>query len=184
MTDATVKFTPTQIDDLCLAFDKQRVIAELEQQRLSTAKGNLLAVIQHQGYTPGHAPKTTRLEGLLYIADATVGSTVEIAEGPVGELQSELSRLRKPKLFAELFDRKTTHKLKKDAPSALKAAIGAFAEEVQARLLGIFAQCFSVNSSAPKVSVELSASLREKEAEAQRKAEAKAAKAAKKAGKK
>jgi hypothetical protein len=183
MTDAKTRLTPAQIDDLCLAFDTQRVNTELEQQKLSTAKGNLLAVIQTQGYTPGHAPKTTRLEGLLYIADATTGSTVEIAEGPVGELQSELSRLKKPKVFAQLFDRKTTHKLKKDAGGALKLAIGGFAEEVQSRLLGIFALCFSVNTKAPSVSVELGAALREKEAEAQRKAEAKAARAAKKAGK-
>jgi hypothetical protein len=83
MTDAKLKLTPSQIDDLCIAFDAQRAHAELAQQELSAAKGSLLAAIQSQGYTPAHAPKTTRLEGLLYIADATVGSTVEVTEGPV-----------------------------------------------------------------------------------------------------
>jgi len=183
MTEKKPILTPAEIDGLCLVFDQQRIKAELAQQELSTAKGNLLAAINDQGYTPDHAPKTMRLEGVLYIADATTGSTVEVEEASVGALQSELSRLKKPKVLGELFSRKTKHSLKKDAPSALKLAIGGFADEVQARLLGLFAQCFKVNTSAPKVSVELSAALREKEAAAQRKAEAKAAKAAKKAGK-
>jgi hypothetical protein len=86
-------------------------------------------------------------------------------------------------VFGELFDRKVKHSLKKDAASTLKVAIGGFAEDVQAHLLGIFATCFSVKTKAPSLTVELAAALRQKEAEAQAKAEAKALKAAARAQK-
>lgn len=174
--------TPEMVDGLCMNFDAAKAEVEEAQQKLSTAKGALLEAVQDYGYTPANAEKTTRLEGTLYIADATVASTVEIIEAPVGELQSELSRLKRPKLFMELFDRKVKHTLRKDAPSLLKLAIGGLPMHTQGRLLSIFSSCFNVNSKAPALSVELAAALRKKEAEAIAKAERKAAKAAKKGG--
>ena len=167
--------TPEMIDGLCMNFDAARAVVEEAQQKLSTAKGALLEAVQNYGYTPANAEKTTRLEGTLYIADATV-------EAPVGELQSELSRLKLPKVFIELFDRKVKHTLRKDAAGTLKLAIGGFSSDVQSRLLSIFSSCFNVNAKAPALSVELAAALRQKEAEAVAKAERKAAKAAKKGG--
>jgi hypothetical protein len=167
-----------------MIFDSMKSLAEEAQQRLSTAKGALLEAVQDFGYTPANAAKTTRLEGTIYIADATVASTVEIVEAPVGELQSELSRLKKPKVFIELFERKVKHSLRKDAAGTLKLAIGAFSEETQKRLLSLFASCFNVGVKAPALSVELAAALRKKEAAAAAKAAKKAAKAAKKAAKK
>jgi hypothetical protein len=160
-----------------MIFDARKSLVEDAQQDLSTAKGALLEAVQNFGYMPANADKTTRLEGLLYIADATVASTIEIVEAPVGELQSELSRLNKPKVFTELFDRKVKHMLRKDAAGSLKLAIGAFSQNTQSRLLSLFASCFNVGVKAPALSVELAAALRKKEAEA-------AAKAAKKAAKK
>jgi len=174
--------TPEMIDGLCMNFDAARAVVEEAQQKLSTAKGALLEAVQNYGYTPANAEKTTRLEGTLYIADATVASTVEIIEAPVGELQSELSRLKLPKVFIELFDRKVKHTLRKDAAGTLKLAIGGFSSDVQSRLLSIFSSCFNVNAKAPALSVELAAALRQKEADAIAKAERKAAKAAKKGG--
>jgi hypothetical protein len=182
-TDKTPKPTATQIDDLCEEFDAAKMEADLASQRVSTAKGRLLEVVQDFGYTPSHAEKTTRLEGTLYIADATVATSVVINEAPIGELQSELSRLKKPKVFGLLFERKVKHSLKKDAASTLKVEIGGFDLDTQKRLLGLFATCFSAESKAPALSVELAAALRQKEAEAQAKADAKAAKAAAKAAK-
>jgi hypothetical protein len=78
--------TAAEIDDLCLAFDTAKAAVEKEQQKLSTAKGALLAAVQDFGYTPAHAEKTTRLEGTLYIADATVASSIETVEPMVGKL--------------------------------------------------------------------------------------------------
>ena len=98
----------------------------------------------------------------------------------MSELQSELSRLKLPKVFPALFDRNVKHSLRKDAPELLKLAVGAFNMGVQSRLLGLFASCFTVTAKSPALSVDLAAALRRKEAEAQQKAEAKAAKAAKK----
>jgi hypothetical protein len=179
-TDKKTKPTPTEIDDLCQKFDAAKIAADKAGQQLSTAKGDLLEVVQDFGYTPSHAEKTTRLEGTLYIADATVATTVAVNEAPVGELQSELSRLAKPKVFGLLFERKVKHTLKKDAASNLKVQIGGFDLDTQKRLLGLFATCFTAESKAPALSVDLAAALRQKEAEAQ----AKAAKAAKKGGRK
>jgi hypothetical protein len=175
--------TATEIDDLCLAFDTAKIAVEDAQQKLSTVKGELLALVQDYGYTPSNAEKTTRLEGTLYVADATVATTVAINEAPVAELQSELSRLKLPKVFGLCFERKVKHSLKKDALGSLKTAVGGFAEPVQKRLITLFATCFTPESKAPALSVDLAAALREKEAEAQRKADAKAAKAAAKAAK-
>jgi hypothetical protein len=190
-TDKKSAPTATEIDDLCLKFDTAKIAVEKGQQAFSAAKGDLLAIVQDYGYTPSHAEKTTRMEGALYIADATVATTVVVNEGPVGELQSELSRLKRPKVFGSLFERKVKHTLKKDAASTLKLQIGSFELETQKRLLGLFAGCFTADSKAPALSVDLAAALRQKEAEAQAKAEAKAAraaakevKAAKKAGRK
>jgi hypothetical protein len=183
-TETKTRPTEQSIDDLCIEFDGAKAAVDEAQQNFSTAKGKLLAMVQDFGYTPTHAEKTTRLEGVLYVADATTASTVEINEASVGELQSELSRFKKPKVFGMLFQRKVKHSLKKDAAGALKIAIGALDEATQKRLLGIFAGCFDVNSKAPALSVELAAALREKEAAAQEKAEAKAAREAKKAAKK
>jgi hypothetical protein len=180
-TDKKPKPTPTQIDNLCEKFDAAKMEADLAGQQLSTAKGKLLEVVQNFGYTPSHAEKTTRLEGTLYIADATVATTVAVNEAPVGELQSELSRLKKPKVFGLLFERKVKHTLKKDAASTLKVEIGGFDLDTQKRLLGLFATCFSAESKAPALSVELATALRQKEADALVKAEAKAAKATAKA---
>ena len=181
MTTAT-KPTAAEIDDLCLAFDTAKIAVEAAQQKYSTAKGELLEAVQDFGYTPTHAEKTTRLEGVLYIADATVASTVEINEAPVGELQSELSRLKKPRVFGSLFERKVKHSLKKDAAGTLKLAIGGFGLDVQKRLLGIFASCFTVGAKAPALSVELAAALRKKESEAAEKATKKAEREAAKQG--
>ena len=122
-----------------------------------------------------------RLEGVLYIADATTASTIETVEAAIAELQLELSRLKHPRIFAQLFDRKVKHSLRKDAAGILKLEIGGFAQEVQARLLSLFSSCFNVAAKAPSVTVDLAAALRQKEADAEAKAARKAAKAAKKA---
>jgi len=180
MTNAT-RPTAAEIDDLCIAFDTARAEVEIAQQHFSTAKGALLAAIQDHGYTPAHAEKTVRLEGVLYIADATTSSTIETVEPSIAELQLELSRLKRPRVFAQLFDRKVKHSLRKDAAGILKLEIGGFASEVQTRLLALFSSCFNVAAKAPSVTVDLAAALRKKEAEAAEKAAKKAAKAAKKA---
>jgi len=176
--------TPTQIDATCEKFDAAKMEADRAAQKVSTAKGELLALVQGFGYTPTHAEKTVRLEGVIYVADATTSSTVEINEAPVGELQSELSRLGLPKTFRDLFERKVKHSLKKEAAANLKLAIGGLDETTQKRLLGIFATCFEVNTKAPSLSVELAKVLREKEAVAAEKAAKKAERDAKRAEKK
>lgn len=186
--DRTGRPDPARIDTLCMGFDAAKAAAERAQQALSEAKGELLPVIDVFGYVPDHAPKTTRLEGILYTADATTSSTVEVKEEPVAQLRAELSRLGKPRLFKELFDRQVKHSLRKDAGGTLKIAIGAMDANRQAHLLSIFALCFSVGAKAPSLSVDLSEALKAKEAEKAQKAAAKAAKAAapkkaKKAGK-
>lgn len=175
--------TPAQIDDLCLKFDSAKIESDRASQNLSTAKGELLAKIQDFGYTPQNAEKTVRLEGVLYIANATTPSTVEINEAAVIELQSELSRIKKPRVFTELFQRKVKHSLKKNAASTLKVTIGNLPDETQAHLLGIFGRCFAVDTKTPSVSVELAAALRKKEAEAAEKAEKKALRETNKAAK-
>lgn len=177
MTDKKF-YSPDEIDDLCIEFDNCRLKLETAQQAHSAAKGILLAAVQAQGHIAPRADKTTRLEGVMYIADSTVGSTVEIDEAAVGELHYELSRAKKPGIFRLLFDRKVKHQLVKDAGDTLKLKIGGLPETAQTRMLGIFARCFAVNSKAPSLSVDLASSLREKEAAAA----AKATKKAKKGG--
>jgi len=177
-------YTAEQIDDLCIEFDNACIHLEEAQRVHSAAKGDLLAAVQAQGHIAPRADKTTRLEGVLYVADSTVGSTVDIDEAAVGELRSELSRMKKPSLFATLFDRKVKHQLRKDAGDTLGLKIGGMADEIQTHVLGIFARCFAVNSKAPSLSVSLASALQEKERlGAERAAKKSAKKSAKKGGK-
>ncbi|MDR3723294.1 MAG: hypothetical protein P4K83_02240 [Terracidiphilus sp.] len=174
---------PEKVDEMCLDFDTKKSTAEAAQQKLSEAKGILLTAIEAYGYQPAGAPKTKRLEGGIYIADQTTGSSNEIVEAKVNELRSELSRLTLSKVFPQLFATVTTHSLMKNAASTLKIYIGGLDSETQAHVLGIFAQCINVKVKAPSVSVDLVATLREKEAEAAEKAARKAEREAKRAAK-
>jgi hypothetical protein len=176
--------TPKEIDDLCLKFDEAKIAADKAAEKLSTAKGDLLAIVQNHGYMPADASKTKRLEGTIYVADATTSSTIKVKDAAVATLQSELSRLAKPKLFGELFDTEVKHSLKKNAAQTLNLAIGGLPEDKRSHLLALYGSCLDVNTKTPTLSVELVAALREKEAAAQAKAEKKAAREAKKAAKK
>ncbi len=64
-TETKTTPTPTEIDTLCEIFDAAKMEADLAGQDLSTVKGKLLVIVQSFGYTPTHAEKTTRLEGIL-----------------------------------------------------------------------------------------------------------------------
>jgi len=143
---------------------------EQANQVRSAAKGELLAAVQAQGYLAPHAEKTTRLEGVIYIADSTVGSTIDIDEATVKELQAELSRAKKPRIFGQLFQTKTSHTLLKGAAEILAFAIGGMKQDAQTHLLGIFSRCFKVDSKAPSLSVTLATVLRKKEEKAAAKA--------------
>lgn len=180
MTEETKKAPSANlIDAFCIAFDQAKADVEKAQQDLSAAKGDLQPLVQDCGYVPSNAPKTLRLEGILYTADLTTPSTVEINEAAVAELQSELSRLKHPKVFKQLFDRQVKHSLRKDAAGTLKLAIGIRTEETQKRMLGLLASCFTVGTKAPSLTVDLTEALRAREAEKEQKAAAKAARAAK-----
>lgn len=180
MTNTTKPaLAPEVIDNLCLAFDTRKAAVETAQEALSTAKGDLMEAVQDHGYMPPNAPKTKRIEGILYIADATTGTTLEIDEARAAELEQELSRKKMPKLFGDLFERTVKHTLQKNAADTLKIAIGGMGQDQQSRLLSLFSSCFKVNSKTPSLSVNLAASLREKEAATAQKAAKKAAKAKK-----
>lgn len=168
--------TPTEVDDLCLAWETAKIAVEEAEKKASAAKAPLLAAVQQHGYIPKGAEKTLRLEGVIYTADSTTGTTIEIVEAQVAELQLELSRARKPRVFGQLFERKVRHLLKKGAADLLKLAIGALADDKQAHLVGIFSRCFSAESKSPTLSVQLCAVLMKKEADAAEKAAKKAAK--------
>lgn len=168
--------TPDQVDDLCIAYDSARIAKDNAEQELSRVKGELLSAVQAFGYTPSHAEKTMRLEGHLYTASATVGTTVDINEAKVEELQSELSRIKRSRIFRGLFQRTIKYSLIKDGPDAFRLATAHLAADVQSRLHGIFTCCFKVNAKAPSLSVDLIAALRAKEAEAAKKAARRAAK--------
>lgn len=172
----TATLTPAQIDDLCIAFDAADASKDEAGRALSEAKGDLLAAIRAQGRVPAGAEQTTRLEGELYGADSTEGRTIEINEDKVAELQSELSRLKKPKVFKSLFARRVSHQLvSKDGAGALKLALANLKPAESQRVMAIFSGCFTVGVKAPSVKTFKIAALREREEKA-------AAKAAKKAG--
>ena len=155
--------TPEQIDDLCLAFNDAKWNYDSAASALSTAKGELLALIEKHGATPARADKTLRLEGSLFVADATTSTTVEINDAKIEELQSELSRMKKPSLFRKLFTRTVKFKIVEAAPKTLELAVRAMPTPAQNRLNAIFAQCFKVNPTAPRLSVEEIAIARKKE---------------------
>jgi hypothetical protein len=179
-TETHKKPSPEEIDTLCLAVDTAAADAELANSKLSAAKATLLVIVREFGYVPTRAEKTKRLEGILYVADSTVGSKIEIDEEAVAELQLELSRAKKPSVFGELFETNTKHTLRKSAGDVLKLALANLVDKKQAALLGIFARCFRNDSKAPSITVDLLEVVKAKEAKAEATAAKKAAKAVKK----
>ena len=182
----TKKESPSadKIDELCKSYHDLKDASDKAAKVLSKAKGELLPVIDGFGFTAPHAEKTIRLEGFKWVADATRSSTVDINEASIATLQSELSRMGKPKTFGKLFQRSVKHGLKKDAADQLKSDIHGMKEEDRIYLLSLFAGCFSVGQKAPSVTVELISTLKAKEDAAAEKAKAKEAAAAEKAAKK
>lgn len=174
MTETKQVPTPVQVDDLCMAYDEARMKVEEARRDESEAKAALLAAIQAHGYVPKGAEKTLRLDGQVYVADATTATSIEIMDTAVAELQAELSRAQKPKVFPKLFERRVRYLLRKGAADILRLAIGALSDDRQAHLLGLFSRCFIAESKAPSVSVQLCAVLQKKEADAAARAEKKA----------
>lgn len=169
-------YTADEIDALCWTFNEKVIELEKAKKEHTTAKADLLAVVQAQGHIAPRADKTTRLQGAIYVADSTVGSTINVDERAVGELQLELSRMKKAAIFRLLFNRQVSHALIKGAGEVLKLKIGGMRGEVQARLLALFACCFKVDTKAPTLTVQLVSVLEAKEKAAAEKAQSKATK--------
>jgi hypothetical protein len=165
------------VDSLCRAFNQRKAEAEAAETALGNAKALLIEAVQRYGYVPTNAEKSIRLEGDESIATVTTGTTVEIVDAYVIELQLALSRAKMPRLFRQLFDRRVKYSLRKGAAKALQFAVGKLPEVTRKQLSQLFSLCFGVSTRSPSLTVEASAAVEAREAKA-------AKKAAKKAGRK
>jgi hypothetical protein len=159
-----------QIDALCFEFEEKKQAAELAVAALSEIKAQLIDRVEKQGYVPSNAEKSKRLDGVIWVATTTTGSTVEVKTESVVKLQLELSRLKKPRLFAKLFARQVKYSLVKDAADALKLALASLAAAKKAPVLALFSSCFDVNSKTPSLSVDSISAVKAKEEKAAKKA--------------
>jgi hypothetical protein len=166
--------TPAQVDALCVTYEKKKAANEKAGDALATAKAALLAKIDQFGYVPAHADKSRRLDGIGKIATATTSNTIEIRADAVTKLQLRLSRLKMPRLFAELFARQVKYSLVKGAGETITVAVQKLPAPRRAPLLGLFSSCFEVNSKTPSLAVEDVAALKAKEEKAAKKAAKKA----------
>jgi polyhydroxyalkanoate synthesis regulator phasin len=179
MTEQKKKIEPAAIDAKCRAYQAKRVEADALDAEITPLKAELIALADEQGYVPANAEKSRRLDGVEMVATTTTGSSVEVKNDRVTELQLRLSKLKMPRLFSKLFARTIKHSLQKDASDTLKIAIAPLAAKTQAEVLSLFTGCFDVSTKAPSLVVEEVSVLRAREADKAAKAAAKAAKAAK-----
>jgi hypothetical protein len=169
--------TPDEVDNLCLAYDKAAADVEAAETKRDAAKAPLLAQVRAYGAVPANAERTRRLTGVMYGADSTTSTSIEVNEPAVDAFRSKLIQHRKSKLFAEIFEATTKHSLREGSSELLKLGIQAMPEAERAELLLLYAQCFSPKTKAPSLTVYLVAALRAKEDKKAAKAAAKDAKA-------
>lgn len=155
--------TPKQVDALCLAYDTAAAKVAVAEADRDAAKTPLLDAVQRWGVVPPNAERTHRLKGVLYVADATAGTKIEMSEPAIERLQQELKRRKKGKLFPQLFSTTVKHSLERGAAELLALEIGAMPEDVRSQFTALFAQCFDVSTKAPAVNVCLVKALEEKE---------------------
>lgn len=169
------------VDSLCRIYTEKKAAADAAEESALRTKALLIETVQRFGYVPTNAEKSIRLEGSTFVATVTTGATVEIVDAKVTELQLALSRVGKPRLFRQLFDRRTRYSLRKGAAETLQLALHELRpllpESARTQLINVFSLCFGVSSKSPSLTVEASAAVEAREAKA-------AAKAAKKAGRK
>ncbi|HEX4039046.1 MAG TPA: hypothetical protein VHX37_13380 [Acidobacteriaceae bacterium] len=161
---------PTTVDALCLLLNEKKAAAEAAGEDLAKAKSALIDQVQRFGYLPAGAEKSMRLDGNEFVATVTVGSTVEIVDRRVIELQLALSKAKKPRIFPQLFERRVKYSLSKGASELLQSSIAKLSDPVQKRLTQLFSLCFDVNSKSPSLSIESSSMVKAREAKAAKKA--------------
>lgn len=162
--------TTREVDELCLAYEAKKIIAERAQADAADAKAALIDEIARFGYVPANAEKSMRLDGILKVATSTTGSTVEVKSEAVTRFELALSAAKKARIFKSLFTRQVKYALVKDAAATLQQALVKSPAPMRAKLTSLLAACFDVNSKTPSLAVEDVATLKAREEKAAKKA--------------
>lgn len=159
--------TPAEFDELAgkyLALETKSAAAEAEAKR---AKAEVMEAIQKYGLVPPNAEQSRRLSGALFVGTVTGGTTVEINDANVTELEIVLSRAKRSEVFPQLFARRVEYTLVKGAEHVVKQA--KIPARWRDRVAQLYAQCFSVKGKTPSLKVETLAKYVERVSRAERK---------------
>ena len=118
-----------------------------------TCKLGLIAVVEAHGNVPAGADKSKRVSGRRNEATITRGTTIEINEDGVAELERYLDDKQLPTLFHQLFATCTKHMLLKGAAELLPTV--QIRKPEHDRISTLFGQCITAKPKAPALKVTL-----------------------------
>ncbi len=164
---------PKEFDDLArqyVALEEKADAADAEARRM---KALVMEAVQKHGLVPPHAEQSRRLCGGEYVGTVTGGTTVEINDATVQELEIVLSRAKRSEIFPLLFARRVEYTLVKGAEHVIKQA--KIPKRWRDHAAQLYAQCFNVKGKTPSLKIETLAKVIEREAKTMKKSKKKEA---------
>jgi hypothetical protein len=161
-------------ENLCESYISFRRDQEEAKQAADELKAIILADVERYGFVPTNAEKSRRIETPGFIATISTGTTIEINDSRVFDLELLLSRARCPKLFASLFTRRVEYSLAKTAAVAMQTT--AWPKKHADEIRSLYGLCFTPKPKTPSLEVLSREEVAERERVAAEKAAAKSAK--------
>ena len=166
-----------QLEKDCRAYRAHRAVQDEAKTAADTLQAKITAQVTQHGFVPTNAEKSRRLETTEFVATVTIGTSVDINDDKVTELELVMSQARVTKLFPQLFVRRVEYSLAATAAKVMEST--RWPKRYAERITLLYALAFKTKPKAPGLSVESRAAVEER---ARQLAE-KAAKKAKKGGK-
>lgn len=157
-----------EFDALCQDFVAKQLVADEAETVAKAAKALVLDAVQKHGSVPKNAEASRRVEGADWCGTVTSGTSVEVNDSTVQELEITLSRAKRAEVFPLLFARRVEFNLVKGAETVLKQA--KLPARWRDRIHQLYAQSFVVKGKTPSLKVEPIAAVREREEKAAKKA--------------
>jgi hypothetical protein len=157
-----------EFDALCTDYATKQLATDEAKRASDALKAAVMNAVQTYGHVPTNADASRRMEGADWSATVTTPKTIEIIDGNVTELELLLSEAKLPKVFPLLFSRRVEYSLQKDAERVLPQTT--LPAKLAARIMLLYAQCFTQKTRTPSLKLETIATVRAREEKAATKA--------------
>jgi len=114
-------------------------------------KPRLLLAAERFGMVPDGAPKSRRIETRSFVVTRTVGSSTEVKDANVTELELTLAKARLSTLFPLLFERHVEYTLVDGADAALAEAN--LPKKAADAIRALYGRCFGHKTKTPSLDV-------------------------------